>query len=465
MTSLQLRSLTAFIDANDRLPTGRDGVDALQLQSWLDGLREQLAAQRIARAQIDEYDRVAPGWSLPYVNSLDASRAVTFHRRALLTASHFDAFGCFPTKTDTDADIARLGEWLRQMRGASRGRNRSSINPERIALFDRLLPGWDTSKSEVWIARARDIEAFVDAQGRFPAASSSRPEEERMWLWLFHNKKAIHGDRRGGAAWQAEYLDRRLPGWNQRQTAKFDTYWQARLNAAVSYRSEHGRFPDGHVEGTEEALLTQWLAQNRRDRTGAGDKKRETLDNLLPGWRDVRETRVFALTRDGRWRDNLAAFRAFTAAHGRFPSAGAQASTPGRFLRAWIVRQRLTATPERSEKLDAAAPGWRDAMPRARPNVPVRGGLEDTSWMVPRLGDILTTSTQRRALVVGVSLLPTEDVRVQFSECAGTLRAGGYSITTMRTSRTVHLAGAFVGASGGVGVADMRARVRELLAT
>ena len=110
-----------------------------------------------------------------------------------------------------------LGLWLHARRlGAHSNGAHYASNGGRVALLDRLIPGWDTTKSEVWVTRARALIEFVYAHGRYPCLSRKVPGEHSMHEWLYKFEYAVTKDRRGGSPWQVAFMDLPLPGWQTR---------------------------------------------------------------------------------------------------------------------------------------------------------------------------------------------------------------------------------------------------------
>ncbi len=145
-----------------------------------------------------------------------------------------------------------------------------------------------------------------------------------------------------------------------RGAAPNDQRWEAQLATVAAYLHEHGHLPrqggDPHA-----AQLRAWInTQRRSDRSGAPgftDHRRQRLDEVLPGWNDVRTPKG--------WEWFLAEVIAFRSANGRLPMRSKKAPDAERVLGEWLTNQRQEAklgrtsfTAERRFMLDERLPGW-----------------------------------------------------------------------------------------------------------
>jgi hypothetical protein len=158
--------------------------------------------------------------------------------------------------------------WARRQRHAL-------LSAEQEAALDLVYPSWRHSKDEVWYARLLTVEAFFNAQGRYPSQRATDPEEKVMGLWLKNNKT--------GGPQSTEHrraiIDSRLTGWN---VSRNDA-WAARLEEVSDLVGALGRLP--LMSGSqEERRARKWL--NHQAHSSA-DRLR-VIDDRLPGWRSNR---------------------------------------------------------------------------------------------------------------------------------------------------------------------------------
>lgn len=207
-------SLAVFLADRGHYPKAHDPRQFRDLRAWIAGearaLRDGLLADKI----VAYYDQHLPGWSIHQEGARKGS-PIAYHRRAQQCADYFAKHGRYPSKTAKDATARSAGVWLHHRRlGAHGNKDHYASSGERVALLDRLAPGWDTTKSEVWVTRAQEVIEFVYLNLRYPGASG---EELRMYEWLYKFDAAVHGIRRGGNPWQVAFMDTHLPGWQTRE--------------------------------------------------------------------------------------------------------------------------------------------------------------------------------------------------------------------------------------------------------
>ena len=122
-----------------------------------------------------------------------------------------------------------------------------------------------------------------------------------------------------------------------------------------------GRYPSRNAEDKAERELAQWLRRRRRD-ADAGILHPVIAAGLsvLPDWRrrprEVRE--------EQQWQDHLQQLAAYRAAGHPWPRTTPGIPGPEKELGGWLRGQRYKfrhgdLTPDRTDALDAALPGWR----------------------------------------------------------------------------------------------------------
>lgn len=123
--------------------------------------------------------------------------------------------------------------------------------------------------------------------------------------------------------------------------------WEAAFTSLTRFLAESGRLPALRAEDPDERRLASWL---RYQRMHASPARAEALDSAIPDWRRT--------VPDLKWEAHLESVAAFTATHGRHPSAGSS-DRQEQLLGYWLVKQRQVASPERAARLDSRIPAWR----------------------------------------------------------------------------------------------------------
>ncbi|SDH55980.1 hypothetical protein [Microbacterium sp. 77mftsu3.1] len=198
------------------------------LRDWVVTEARKYHDGTLPATRVQAYDRSLPGWSMM---AADGHRnTIALHLNARASNDHYIRHGAFPARTAKDPRAARLGVFLHHERNASRGNSQLRIDGFRIEALDRLAPGWDTTKPETWVNRARDLVTFVHKHGHYPRSiRDGHDGEHSLYTWHLHTLYAVNGDRRGGAPWQVAFLDRYLPGWQTRQLPAEDVAPDASL--------------------------------------------------------------------------------------------------------------------------------------------------------------------------------------------------------------------------------------------
>lgn len=149
----------------------------------------------LSALQSDALDSVFPSWR----HSHDG----IWCARLDAVEAFFKDTGHYPSQRASDPEERTIGMWLKNNR---LGGVQSS--PERRAIIDLRLPGWNPSADEVWAARLDEAVSLVAGLGRMPRSSGS-PAERRVRRWL-ETQAASAG---AGSDSRRQTLDDRLSGW------------------------------------------------------------------------------------------------------------------------------------------------------------------------------------------------------------------------------------------------------------
>jgi hypothetical protein len=121
-----------------------------------------------------------------------------------------------------------------------------------------------------------------------------------------------------------------------------------------------GRYPSRNAEDKAERELAQWLRRRRRDAdAGVLNPVIGAGLSVLPDWRrKPREAKE-----DQQWQDHLEQLAAYLAAGKPWPRTNPGVTGPEKELGGWLRTQRYRfhrgdLSPERSDALDTALPGW-----------------------------------------------------------------------------------------------------------
>lgn len=315
-----------------------------------------------------------------------ASRDEFFAERVKQIAAWRERYdGRLPTPRGHREDEVVLGRWLAELRQTARGgpARGAALSPERRAIVDELLPGWNDVQAQGkpnetrFAERVEKIAAFRRAHGRLPVSTSD--ECGGLGRWLGRMRTAANGGA-GNFAWTSyreRTLNEELPGWQADHSP--DALFDANVRALARFVVSHRRFPRMRVENPEERRLAQFRARCRavahgnRTTMTLSAARRAQLDAAAPGWADRRHSGAPAAhvsrSQDERFAANVLALNGFIGEHGRFPRQRGGDVTETRIAQfRYRCRNALRGldgasmalTDERIARLDELAPGWSD---------------------------------------------------------------------------------------------------------
>lgn len=138
-------------------------------------------------------------------------------RRTIAAIVEFHAAsGTWPSPAALTGYERTLGIWLNTQRV---GAARQTLDPFRIDVLDRELPGWQVTAEEAWLSRAREASNFLLLHGRQPSTTSVEPGERVIATWLKTNQSLdrLNSLRPDRVTW----LDRHCPGWKSTRKRVF----------------------------------------------------------------------------------------------------------------------------------------------------------------------------------------------------------------------------------------------------
>ena len=108
-----------------------------------------------------------------------------------------------------DAEEKRLGIWLSNQRVVDR---KGNLSPERKALLDEKVPGWDESFDDRFEANVDATAAFCAEHGCRPSRKAESLDEKRLGVWL--NRQRVTKTKGALSPERKALLDAKLPGWD-----------------------------------------------------------------------------------------------------------------------------------------------------------------------------------------------------------------------------------------------------------
>lgn len=169
------------------LSAARTGRPRDQVMAWA---RRQRNVP-LSPEQSAALDAVYPSWR--------HSKDEIWQDRLLAVAAFFKAHGRYPSQRAADAEEKLIGMWLKNNRSGG-----TQSTPERRAVIDARLTGWNPTRDDVWTARLEEVAALVSTLGRLPLMSGPLEERSaRKWL----NRQA------DGAEDRLRAVDYLIPGW------------------------------------------------------------------------------------------------------------------------------------------------------------------------------------------------------------------------------------------------------------
>lgn len=137
-----------------------------QIMAWARRQRHQpLSAEQAAAL-----DRTYPGWR--------HSKDEIWYARLEALEAFVRSTGRYPSQRAADPDERLIGVWLKNNRTGG-----IQSTPERRAVIDSRLPGWNPTREDAWATRLDEVAALVAGLGRLPRRSGSLEERTaRRWL-------------------------------------------------------------------------------------------------------------------------------------------------------------------------------------------------------------------------------------------------------------------------------------------
>lgn len=164
--------------------------------------------------------------------------------------------------------------WFRQQVVRAR---RGLLKPDRRAVLNEHLPGWDipprvnATKAAAWVRQLKD---YRDAYGKWPSGRSKDLAVRDLAHWHSNQRQGV------GAASTRVLLDAQVPGWNE----TVQEAWERTAQEIAVFRSSHGELPSSSSAVPHVRAWGRWIGDMRSGR-GMTPARAAHLDEVLPGWR------------------------------------------------------------------------------------------------------------------------------------------------------------------------------------
>jgi hypothetical protein len=142
-----------------------------------------------------------------------------------------------------------------------------------------------SSRIQTWLDRAKQLEAYIDREGRMPRENNRLPaglvgpEESQLVNWVRYQRKSRAADI------LCEYQILRLELVTGFDWAPFDTQWDQEYTRYRAHLEHFRGAPKFRSEDPNEVALAKWASRQRaKYRTGNLDAERTYDLEALPIW-------------------------------------------------------------------------------------------------------------------------------------------------------------------------------------
>ena len=154
--------------------------------------------------------------------------------------------------------------------------SKKTFPPEVVELLNQELPNWDYPLWYDTLRRLQQVVDFVDVEKRLPLITSKEEAEHFLGAFLFHlrvKKDTIPEHHRKAK----QYLDERIAHWDRPLV-----YYQVqRAREFIDFVRQKKRYPRSLLEDCERSLY-KWFSSKR---SVQHPEVQAVLDNDIPGWR------------------------------------------------------------------------------------------------------------------------------------------------------------------------------------
>jgi hypothetical protein len=177
-----------------------------------------------------------------------------------------------PSHVSTDLIERRLANWLTHQISA---KNNGKLSDDRLAKLNSI-PGWDSSREELWDEKFSQVMKFVADRGKRPSFGSVNPTEKRLAKWLSHQISAKN---------KGKLSDERLAKLNSihEWDSPLVDEWDKKFSQATKFVANYGKRPSlGSVNPTEKRLANWFGIQIMMKNKGKLSEERLAKLNSIP---------------------------------------------------------------------------------------------------------------------------------------------------------------------------------------
>ncbi|MCL4413875.1 MAG: hypothetical protein M1522_03880, partial [Actinobacteria bacterium] len=234
-----------------------------------------------------------------------------FEDKVRILAEWVKANERMPSQISKDTNERRLRGFLSYCRQAANGTGSgaNTFTPDRQAMLDRYVPGWnDVVHKTSFEDRVHILAEWVKANGRMPSQSANDPAEYKLGVFLGSCRQSSHGKGRSAQTFTPErrtLLDRHVLGWDRTRAAPS---FEDKVRTLSKWVNTNGRMPTRSSDDATERKFAVFLTYCRQAARGTGNRskvftpdRRAMLDHYVPGWADTRSSCEANIRALGEW--------------------------------------------------------------------------------------------------------------------------------------------------------------------
>jgi predicted helicase len=193
----------------------------------------------------------------------------------------------YPSYTDKNIGIRKLGMWASYQRTIKNGKNREMITQERIQKLESL-PGWfwNINFDSIWDKTLNDVKNYVMTNKEYPRNVNKDIKIKKLGRWISTQRKLKKGMGRGILTSERIQKLESLPGWFWNINLEF--VWNEMFNEVKSYVNKYKKYPSCRDRNCRVKKMGRWISTQRKVKKGMGNGKLtpERIQKLesLPKW-------------------------------------------------------------------------------------------------------------------------------------------------------------------------------------
>ena len=206
-----VRDLRAFVEANDRMPSGRAGgppierILAASCDYWR-GVLKTAEAEELSESTRKSLEAI-PGWER---KRRGGPQAVPTDVRIKELAAFVETNKHMPRPGSQSPEERSLAGWMSRVRDVHR---RGELGAAFTTALE-TIPGWSWGRGvEGWEESFHDLQVYVDATGALPESRGDTLQEKRLAYWLDIQTRRYRGTRSPELTGQQRRMLESLPEW------------------------------------------------------------------------------------------------------------------------------------------------------------------------------------------------------------------------------------------------------------